>query len=54
MFALIGANGQRIFVDPQTKLILVQTAVMEKPMDPPKDAETIGLWLSLVHHYRTE
>ena len=31
MFALIGANGQRIFVDPQTKLILVQTAVMEKP-----------------------
>lgn len=54
MFALIGANGQRIFVDPQTKLILVQTAVMEKPMDPTKDAETIGLWLSLVHHYRTE
>lgn len=54
MFALIGANGQRIFVDPQTKLILVQTAVMEKAMDPTKDAETIGLWLSLVHHYRTE
>ena len=54
MFALIGANGQRIFVDPQTKLVLVQTAVMEKPMDRAKDAETIGLWLSLVHHYRTE
>jgi CubicO group peptidase (beta-lactamase class C family) len=50
-FALIGANGQRIFVDPQSKLILVQTAVMEKPMDRPKDAETIGLWLSLIHHY---
>ncbi len=54
MFALIGSNGQRIFVDPQTKLVLVQTAVMEKAMDPPKDAETIGLFLSLVHRYRTE
>lgn len=54
MFALLGANGQRIFVDPQSKLILVQTAVMEKPVDPPKDAETIGLWLSLVHRYKNE
>ncbi len=51
MFALIGANGQRIFVDPQSKLILVQTAVMEKAVDPARDAETIGLWLSLVHQY---
>ncbi len=54
MFALLGANGQRIFVDPLSKLILVQTAVMEKSMDPPKDAEMIGLWLSLVHHYGAE
>lgn len=54
MFALLGANGQRIFVDPQTKLIMVQTAVMEKGVDPPKDAEMIGLWLSLVHHYKSE
>lgn len=51
MFTLLGSNGQRIFVDPQSKLILVQTAVMEKPIDPPKDAETIGLWLSLIHRY---
>jgi CubicO group peptidase (beta-lactamase class C family) len=54
MFALIGANGQRIFVDPQSKLILVQTAVMEKGIDPTKDAEMIGLWLSLVHHFGSE
>ena len=54
MFALLGANGQRIFVDPTSKLILVQTAVMEKDVDPPKDAETIGLWLSLVHRYGAE
>ncbi len=51
MFTLLGSNGQRIFVDPQSKLILVQTAVMEKSIDRPKDAETIGLWLSLIHHY---
>ena len=51
MFALLGANGQRIFVDPTSKLILVQTAVMKEGMDRTKDAEMIGLWLSLVHHY---
>jgi CubicO group peptidase (beta-lactamase class C family) len=54
MFGLLGANGQRIFVDPQSKLILVQTAVMEKAMDPSKDREMIGLWLSLVHHFGAE
>ena len=51
MFALLGANGQRIFVDPVSKLILVQTAVMKEAMDRTKDKEMIGLWLSLVHHY---
>lgn len=51
MFALLGANGQRIFVDPESKLIMVQTAVMPKAMDPAKDAEMIGLWLSLVRHF---
>lgn len=54
MFALLGANGQRIFVDPQSKLIMVQTAVMEKSVDPARDGEMIGLWLSLVHHYGAE
>jgi CubicO group peptidase (beta-lactamase class C family) len=51
MFVLLGANGQRIFVDPQSKLVLVQTAVMEKDLDPERDAETIRLWFALVHHY---
>ncbi len=50
MFALLGSNGQRIFVDPQSKLVLVQTAVMDKSIDRAKDAETIGLWISLVHN----
>jgi hypothetical protein len=51
MFALLGANGQRIFVDPQSKLVMVQTAVTLKSVDPKTDAEMIGLWLSLVHHF---
>lgn len=52
MFTLLGAHGQRIFVDPRTKLVMVQTATMKKSVDPVKDAETIGLWLSLVHNYK--
>ena len=51
MFALLGAHGQRIFGDPQSKLIMVQTAVMEKDIDPAKDAETVRLWGSLVRHF---
>jgi CubicO group peptidase (beta-lactamase class C family) len=54
MFVLLGAYGQRIFVDPQTKLVMVQTATMKKAVDPRKDAETIALWLSLVHHYKSK
>jgi hypothetical protein len=54
MFGLLGANGQRIFVDPQSKLFMVQSAVMDKEVDRPKDAEMIGLWLSLVHRYGAE
>ncbi|HEX4227039.1 MAG TPA: serine hydrolase [Bryobacteraceae bacterium] len=52
MFALLGANGQRIFVDPESKLIMVQTAVTLKSVDLKSDAEMIALWLSLVHHFR--
>jgi CubicO group peptidase (beta-lactamase class C family) len=51
MFGLLGANGQRIFVDPQSKLILVQTAVMERAMDPGVDAEMIALWMGLVRRF---
>ncbi len=51
MFALLGANGQRIFVDPQSKLIMAQTAVTEKAIDPKVDAEMIALWMALIRHY---
>lgn len=51
MFGLLGANGQRIFVDPQSKLVMVQTAVMQREMDPARDAEAIALWMALVRHF---
>jgi CubicO group peptidase (beta-lactamase class C family) len=51
MFALLGANGQRIFVDPESKLVMVQTAVMPGGVNPVKDAEMIHLWLALVRRY---
>jgi hypothetical protein len=47
MFALLGAHGQYIFVDPASKLIMVQTAVRPKPINP-EDAETVHLWLTIV------
>jgi hypothetical protein len=36
-----------IFVDPTSKLAMVQTAVRPKPISP-EDAETVRLWLTLV------
>jgi CubicO group peptidase (beta-lactamase class C family) len=43
-FALVGANGQRICVDPSSKLILVQTAVENTE-------EVWRLWLALVEQF---
>ncbi len=51
MFCLLGANGQRIFVDPLGKLVMVQTAVETQEVDRTLDAETIGLWLSLIAQF---
>ena len=47
MFALLGAHGQYIFVDPTSKLVMVQTAVRPKPISL-EDAETFHLWLTIV------
>ena len=43
-FALVGANGQRICVDPASKLIMVQTAVET-------DDEVWRLWSALVEQF---
>ncbi|HEX7790566.1 MAG TPA: serine hydrolase, partial [Afipia sp.] len=48
MFAMLGTNGQAIFVDPASKLVLVHTAVRLKPSKDPAARELIALWFGLV------
>jgi CubicO group peptidase (beta-lactamase class C family) len=43
-FALVGSNGQRICVDPASKLVMVQTAVDDTP-------EVWRLWSALVQQF---
>lgn len=47
MFALFGKDGQRIIVDPRSKLVLVQTAVWTNDHDPGM-REVFALWNALV------
>jgi len=47
-FALIGIRGQMILVDPASKLVMVHTAVRQKPSDPGSYAEILALWFSMV------
>jgi len=46
-FMLWGAGGQRIYVDPRSKLIMVNTAIQEG-FDPPALQEMGALWSALV------
>ena len=50
MFFLLGTNGQALFVDPESKLVMVQTAVRKLFYDP-KSAELVALWYALVAQY---
>jgi len=47
IFVLRGLRGQFIFVDPESKLVMVHTAVRQKPNDP-ANAETRALWDAVV------
>jgi CubicO group peptidase (beta-lactamase class C family) len=47
-FALEGVHGQRIFVDPQSGLVLVHTAVRLAPTHNPDDSELFALWNALI------
>jgi hypothetical protein len=47
MFALVGAYGQAIYVDPSSRLVMVHTAVRKRVEDP-GNAETFALWRSVV------
>ena len=46
MFALTGAHGQAIYVDPTSGLVLVHTAVRRQAADPNK--ETLALFRGIV------
>jgi CubicO group peptidase (beta-lactamase class C family) len=52
MFALIGAGGQYVFVDPLAKLVLVQTAVRYDGtrVTSPRN-ESLALWRGLVNEF---
>ena len=47
MFALIGAFGQAIYVDPASRLVMVHTAVRKQISDP--NTETLALWDGVVN-----
>jgi len=48
MFMLWGARGQRIFVDPRSRLVMVNTAVHKLPFDLGPVEEGGALWSGLV------
>jgi CubicO group peptidase (beta-lactamase class C family) len=43
-FAFLGVRGQTILVDPQSRLVMVQTAVRRQPSGDPSARETRLLW----------
>jgi CubicO group peptidase (beta-lactamase class C family) len=49
MFFFWGARGQRIYVDPQGKLVMVNTAVHGLSVDVPRLKVMDALWWALVH-----
>ncbi len=52
MFVLRGMNSQYVFVDPVSKLVLVQTAVRsEGPNSENGNSECMALWLALVRQF---
>jgi len=52
MFMLWGARGQRIFIDPQSKLVMVNTAVHTLAFDPGPLEEGRALWSAIIRQLR--
>lgn len=51
MFSLWGIRGQRIFVDPWSKLVMVKTSVHKQPDDPRPTLEAEAMWLGAVRQF---
>jgi CubicO group peptidase (beta-lactamase class C family) len=47
-FALLGIRGQVILVDPASKLVMVHTAVRQKPSEPGALREPLALWYAVL------
>ena len=47
-FALLGVHGQIILIDPQSKLVLIHTAVRPQAARDPMAPELLALWAALV------
>ena len=54
MFMLWGAHGQRVYVDPQSKLVMVNTAVHKLALDLAPLSEMGALWSALVRQFGGE
>lgn len=50
-YSLRGIRGQAIFVDPTSKLVMVQTSARPQPTDP-GTFETVLLWRALIEQFR--
>jgi len=48
MFLFSGIRGQRIYVDPRSKLVMVNTAAHKRPVDVAMLREANALWTALV------
>ena len=49
-FALLGINGQGIFVDPESKTVLIMTGVWDQEVDPTlKGPDRVAFWVSLIN-----
>lgn len=50
-FALLGAYGQALFVDPELKLVMVHTAVARRAVDREMTRERDALWRGIVSRF---
>src|SRR5262249_51697374 len=50
-FVLLGVRGQAIFVDPESRLVLVHTAVRRDYRDP-GGAEAVALWRAVAEQFQ--